>query len=429
MKTRVSLLKKLAAIMLVGAMAVGITACGDAQSKESSSKDESTTSTTSSTESKTEESASLVLWGAEDDQTMLKEMADAFVADHPTYTVEVRVQGEDTAKDAALNDLDATADVFAIAHDQLGALVEAGAVYPNTLYVDNIKNDCTEAALTAATYKDAVYGYPSSADTYFMYYDKSVFSEDDIKSFDKMLEVAKGAGKTVGFDMGNNYFTVSFWFANGVRLFGDTGSDLAGSTFNSPEALAVAKYISTLKGKGVQNINDGDATSAFTTSNLSAQVTGNWKANDYKTALGDNYGVAPLPTINIDGTDKQMISFSGVKIYVVKSSTKYPEAAMQLAAFVTNEENQAKRFADRALLPVNKTVAADPSVTEDPTIAAQIAQTANSIPMPKLPEMSNFWSDSSSAVTKEIYEGTITEANFQTKLDEWNALFSTAILE
>lgn len=107
MKTRVSLLKKLAAIMLVGAMAVGITACGDAQSKESSSKDESTTSTTSSTESKTEESASLVLWGAEDDQTMLKEMADAFVADHPTYTVEVRVQGEDTAKDAALNDLDA----------------------------------------------------------------------------------------------------------------------------------------------------------------------------------------------------------------------------------------------------------------------------------------------------------------------------------
>lgn len=95
MKTRVSLLKKLATIMLVGAMAVGITACGNTQS------------TTSSTESKTEESASLVLWGSENDQTMLKEMSDAFVADHPTYTVEVRVQGEDTAKYAALNDLDA----------------------------------------------------------------------------------------------------------------------------------------------------------------------------------------------------------------------------------------------------------------------------------------------------------------------------------
>lgn len=95
MKTRVSLLKKLATIMLVGAMAVGITACGNTQS------------TTSSTESETEESASLVLWGSENDQTMLKEMSDAFVADHPTYTVEVRVQGEDTAKYAALNDLDA----------------------------------------------------------------------------------------------------------------------------------------------------------------------------------------------------------------------------------------------------------------------------------------------------------------------------------
>jgi arabinogalactan oligomer/maltooligosaccharide transport system substrate-binding protein len=215
---------------------------------------------------------------------MLKEMAASFVAAHPTYTVEVRVTGEDKAKDAAMADLDAAADVFAIAHDQLGALVEAGAVYPNTLYAEEIAKNDSAAALTAATYDGTVYGYPSSAETYYLYYNKSVFAETDVASLDKMLQVASAAGKTVGFDMGNNYFTASFWFANNCKLFGDSGSDVKGSTFNSAEGLAVAKYIATLKAAGLQNINDGDAEQAFANGTLAAQVTGSWKTDAYKTA-------------------------------------------------------------------------------------------------------------------------------------------------
>jgi len=399
----------MSAAILAVAMLFGISAC--------STKDATAGS---------EKSAALVLWGAEDDQTMLKEMTTAFVVEHPTYTVEVRVTGEDKAKDAALADLDAAADVFAIAHDQLGALVEAGAVYPNTLYVDEITANDTGAALKAATYDGTVYGYPSSADTYFLYYDKSVFTEADVSSLDTMLTVASTAGKSVGFDMGNNYFTAAFWFANGCTLFGASGADVAGSTFNGPEGVAVAEYIATLQDTGLQNINDGDATTAFQNGTLAAQVTGNWKAEDYKAALGENYGVAKLPTVNIGGTDKQMISFSGVKLYVVKSNTQNPEPAMQLAAFLTNEENQLKRFTDRSLLPVNLSAAADPSVTADPTIAAQVAQTAFSIPMPSIPQMNNFWSPSSSAVTKEIFDGTATD--FAATLTTWQDLLATDVV-
>lgn len=430
MRIQKSMIKKVSAFVLVASLAAGLAACGG-----TTTTTETTTGTTAAPETTTaapEETtttgggeAALVLWGAEDDQEMLKEMATEFVAANPDCTVEVRVTGEDKAKDAALADLDAAADVFAIAHDQLGALAEAGAVYPNTLYAEDIAANDSEAALTAATYDGMVYGYPSSAETYYLYYDKSVFTEEDVMSLDKMLEVATAAEKTVGFDMGNNYFTVAFWFANGCKLFGDSGSDVAGTTFAGPEGVAVAEYIATLGDLGLQNINDGDAEQAFVNGTLAAQVTGSWKTDAYMTALGDNYGVAKLPTVNIGGADKQMISFSGVKLYVVKSNTAFPEQAMKLAAFVTSEENQLKRFNDRKLLPVNLKAAADPAVTADPTIAAQVNQAQFSIPMPSIPQMTNFWSESSMAVTKEIYEGKVED--YATALADWQTLLGSEI--
>jgi len=435
MKLSKTVVKKASAVILSIAMVSGLAACaGKTTTDTTTATPAATTKATAAattaapaetTAAAAEAAASLVLWGSEDDQVMLKEMAASFVGEHPTYTVEVRVTGADKAKDAAMADLDVAADVFQIPHDQLGALAEAGAVYPNTLYADEISANDSPAALTAATYGGTIYGYPNAIETYFLYYDKSVFTEADVASLDKMLEVASAADKTVGFDMGNNYFTASFWFANGCTLFGADGTDVAGSTFSSPEGLAVAEYIATLKAAGLQNIADGDATTAFA-SGLAAQVTGSWKAGDYKTALGDNYGVAKLPTVNIGGAEKQIVSFSGVKLYVVKSSTVYPEAAMQLAEYLSNETNQLKAFNDRQNLPINMVAAADPAVTADPTVAAQVAQSAFSIPMPSIPQMTNFWSDSSMAVTKEIYEGTATD--FQATLDAWKTLLETDVV-
>jgi len=435
MKLSKTVVKKVSAVILTIAMVSGLAACAGKTTTETTTAapavtTKATAAATTAAPAETtaaaaEAAAALVLWGSEDDQVMLKEMAASFVGEHPAYTVEVRVTGADKAKDAAMADLDVAADVFQIPHDQLGALAEAGAVYPNTLYADEISANDSPAALTAATYGGTIYGYPNAIETYFLYYDKSVFTEADVTSLDKMLEVASAADKTVGFDMGNNYFTASFWFANGCTLFGADGTDVAGSTFSSPEGLAVAEYIATLKDAGLQNIADGDATTAFA-SGLAAQVTGSWKAGDYKTALGDNYGVAKLPTVNVGGAEKQMVSFSGVKLYVVKSSTQYPEAAMQLAAFLSSETNQLKAFNDRQNLPINMVAAADPAVTADPTVAAQVAQSAFSIPMPSIPQMTNFWSDSSMAVTKEIYEGTATD--FQATLDAWKTLLETDVV-
>ena len=178
MKFSKTVAKKVSAIILAVAMVSGLAGCaGTTTTTDTTTKaPDTTTAATAATTTKaaettaaaTEAAATLVLWGSEDDQAMLKEMAASFVALHPTYTVSVAVTGADKAKDAALTDLDVAADVFQIPHDQLGALAEAGAVYPNTLYADKISKDDAPAALTAATYGGTIYGYPNAIETYFL---------------------------------------------------------------------------------------------------------------------------------------------------------------------------------------------------------------------------------------------------------------------
>ncbi|MEG2679196.1 MAG: extracellular solute-binding protein, partial [Oscillospiraceae bacterium] len=56
------------------------------------------------------------------------------------------------------------------------------------------------------------------------------------------------------------------------------------------------------------------------------------------------------------------------------SQTKNPDAAMLLAQWLTNEENQVKRFTDRAMGPSNVKAAANPDVMANPALAALALQ-------------------------------------------------------
>ena len=73
---------------------------------------------------------SLRVWGAQDDQSMIREMCDAFAKAHPEkkYTFSYGVVGEGEAKNIFLDDPDAAADVFHFAGDQIADLVSAGDI-------------------------------------------------------------------------------------------------------------------------------------------------------------------------------------------------------------------------------------------------------------------------------------------------------------
>ncbi|MDB8773744.1 tyrosine-type recombinase/integrase [Ruminococcus sp. 1001136sp1] len=104
-----------------------------------------------------DETISLTVWGAEEDQTLLKELIDNFQAAYPdqTFDIQIGVESESTAKDTVLTDVEAAADVYAFADDQITDLVKAGAL----LKLD----DCAEVLQMAGkTLDDVLLVFPTN---------------------------------------------------------------------------------------------------------------------------------------------------------------------------------------------------------------------------------------------------------------------------
>ena len=109
------------------------------------------------------------------------------------------------------------ADVFFLADDQLTSLAAGGALakVPNA---DEIKAANTEGAVAAASIGDTLYAYPMTADNgYFLYYDKTYFTDEDVKTLDRILEVAAENEKKFSMEWDSGWYLYSF--------FGNTGLD------------------------------------------------------------------------------------------------------------------------------------------------------------------------------------------------------------
>ena len=231
---------KTIALVMTAAMAATVLAgCGGGSSSSTapttSSKAPATSSTAPATSSTTPASTTteatkvnLTVWSPQEDQSdsnWLGKVCDAFNAAHPEWDITFKygVCSEGDAKTNLTNDPAAGADVYMYANDQIPDLVTAGAVAElGGSTVEAIKANNSETTVATVTYEDAIYGVPFTGNTWFMYYNKDIFTEDDVKSLDTMLEKGK-----VSFPLNNSWYFASFYAANGCTLFGADGTDKA----------------------------------------------------------------------------------------------------------------------------------------------------------------------------------------------------------
>ena len=322
----------------------------------------------------------LKVWGSQEDQEMLTGMIEEFKAANPgtNWTIELGVVGEPDARTKYLEDPEAAADVFAFPNDQVMDLVNAGALYEVTINKDAIVAANIQSAVDSATVDGKLYGYPMTADNgYFMYYDKSVFSEEDVKSLDKMLEVAQAAGKSVFMDVSNGWYIASFFIGAGNKFEMVDGKQVL--DFNNETGVKVGEAIKAFTAHPAFLTGDDNVLKAGLGSTIAAGVSGTWNAGDISTILGANYGATKLPEFTLGGVATQMGSFAGFKLMGVNSLTMYPEEAMALAEFLTNEANQVKRFETRKLGPANKNAAQNEAVLADVALSALAQQAPNSM--------------------------------------------------
>lgn len=430
--------KKAVTLLLVAAMtATMVAGCGnkaasnEAAADSTASDEAAATEETTGTEAAAEDTAdsdeeawsgTLTVWSPQEDQDTgwLAKECDAFKAAHPNWdiTFNYGVCAEGDAKSTITQDVENSADVYMLANDNIPDLVAANAIAElGGSYLDYVNTTNSDSIVASVTYNDAVVAFPFTSNTWFMYYDKSVFSDDDIKSFDTMLEKGK-----VSFPLSNSWYIQAFYVANGCTLFGDGTDEAAGVDFSGDKAATVTKYLVDLcKNPNFINDADGAGIAGLRDGSVNAIFSGTWDAESVKEALGNNMGVAALPTVNIGGTEGQMKSFVGSKAIGVNPNAENMQVAMSLAAFLAGENAQKDHYDMRNILPTNINIA----IADDPIATAVTkVMTDTSIMQPLVSTMGNYWSPAEN-MGKALVAGEITADNAAEKTEAMNTAMNT----
>ena len=336
-------------------------------------------------------SGEVKVWVAEATVEFTKAQVEAFKAANPEYanmTVTVQPVGEGDAASNMLTDVEAGADLYVFAQDQLARLVAAGAlevVLDENAEIVKAQNDA--GSVSAVMLGDTMYAYPMTSDNgYFLYYDKSVVT--DPTSMEAILADCEKAGKNVYFEINSGWYQTAFFFGAGCTL--TYGTDDAGNIVSMDCNYASENGVKALKAmielaKSPVFVNGSSASNA---TNLGAIVDGTWDAVAVQGILGENYAATKLPTI--DGF--QLGGFGGFKMLGVKPQTDEAKLAAcdALALFLSSGEVQTARFEAVGWGPSNLEAQQSEAVKADVALSALASQLAYCIGQGQYP--GEYWS-------------------------------------
>ncbi len=422
-------MKKVVALLTTMAMVFSLTACGGNPGAQENNKNQGNAG------SGGKQNVTLRVWGAEEDQTMLQGMIDSFkeqYQDQANFTIELGVESEADAKDDVLTDIEAAADVYALASDQIPDLVKAGALQSIDAMdavlqkyagksVEDVKNANSAGSVESATYQDTLYAFPMTADNgYFLFYDSNIVSPEEAQSWDSMLAAADAAGKKVGMTMASGWYNASFFYAAGFT----TGLNEDGTTtidWNGKADYTGVEVVQAMLNITSHNaflpVADGDLGNQIASGKLAAVVSGVWDAGAAQTSFGDGYAATKLPTFTIAGEQLQQGSAVGCKLVAVNAYSKNAGWATLLADWLTNEQNQVIRFEKRELGPSNINAASSEAVSENIAIAALTEQLQYGV----IQEAGGKFWDPTATFGEKIAQGQLAaddEAAIQKALDE-----------
>lgn len=420
MKKRV--LALLLGLILVVSMISGCESKGNNEST-AATKTDSSEVTAENAESEeptlTSDPVTLTVWeSAGGPDEFIKQAGEAFAEKYPNITIEfVNVELGDTCTQIALDGPAGVGpDLFAAPHDKLGELVSGGHIL-STENSEEVSNQVLSSCVSALTYDGTMYGYPISAETYALFYNKALISEGEVPTTWKDLMTfcekfnAENSGK-YGFimDVGNGYYSIIFTTSDNNRLFGLEGNNTTNSNINSEASVKGMEFFQSLRGvldAPAADLSTATCDAAFANGDVAMYITGLWNVTNF-TDAGLDFGVTTLPSL--PGNDTPAASFSGTRAMFVSAYSEYPAESAAFAEFLLSDEIQNLRFELTGSLPsTNVSV-------ESPYITGFTKQLEYAFPMPSIPQMSAYW-DAMNAASANIWDG----ANIQEELDACNS--------
>ena len=251
---------------------------------------------------------------------------------------------------------------------------------------ETVRKNNLEGSILAVTEGDTIYGYPISVDNgYILFYNKKYVSAEDAKTVEGILKACKKSNFKFSVSLTKGNILAGVFFGAGCESTWETNEEGAfiscTDTFSSDMGLKAAKGIYQITSSGVwTEYNSTDDISGKNP--CAALISDVGDTESLSEIWGGNLCATKLPAFTVDGETFQMGSFSNVQAIGIKpqSDTKKAVCLSKLAAYLSGEECQKKRFEECGVIPSNKKVAASKAVQSNIGYSALLAQDPYSVP-------------------------------------------------
>ncbi len=282
-------------------------------------------------------------------------------------------------------------DMFIAPNDNLGDEARAGLLADITDLAAGQLDGVSQLGIDGMSLDGKLYGIPETLKAVTLWYNKELLPTPPATT-DELLKLMQD-GTEVAFTYGC-YHDYGFFSAFGGEIFDSNWKVIADQGTGVVDAMTWLNQLYQISKANSWTKNDSDGLAPFTEGKAVAIVNGNWAMGDYKTALGDKLGVAPLPA-GPAGPAKPMLGVDG---FYFNPNSANKEAALKVALYLTNVKSQTVMMTDAGHVPVRT----DITIT-DPLIQGLVdAFNTGATIRPQVPQLGLYWSNFCG--TDQVYE-------------------------
>ncbi|GMU63271.1 MAG: hypothetical protein AMXMBFR34_50340 [Myxococcaceae bacterium] len=283
---------------------------------------------------------------------------------------------------------DAGPDVFIFAHERLRQFHRMQIVAPSTRWL--AKDAYLKPTVDALELDGDWYGYPLSLKCLALFSNTAKVpspprTTGELEALLPGLSHPARAEFGLAYEAGDFYFHAPIFFGFGGQLFDASGK----AQFDTPAMAASLAWVKSLQDRQFlpQEVSGALVKSLFNEGRAAMVISGPWFAGEIDASV--KYQVTPLPTV--DATGQPMSPFLGVEAAFVSSRSQSPEAAQELARFLSLGAATLERVKVGRQIPAERAAYEDPAVQADPLISAFRAVAERATPTPNTLEMARVW--------------------------------------
>ncbi len=423
--------KKLMAVILSVVMAMGLVACGTANTDNGGNNADSSDKavdepTKNDTKTAAESGDAITFWYMGDGSTEIEPLISKFTEE---TGIEVNIQsvpwGSLSEKLLTAISSQSGPDVMQTAVSRTAQLVDANAIIDMTDYIDSTdtfsKDKFFDASYESLKIGEKYYGVPWIADVSLLFYRTDLFEKAGYSEFPKTWDEFYNACKKVSEITGKYGYEIigandyNFLFCYPLQSGSEMITEDREPVFNQKEFVEAMEYLNSFYEAGTANriFDNVDRQSKLASGEIASCMGGTWLIPliEEIPELEGKWGVSTWP----QGPATNDSVYAGSNL-VITSWNKNTDACVKLIEYLSRPENQLAYFKQTSSLPAGKEAWENTELKGDKILAVFREQLDHARQFPKVPEIEEIAIDS----TKYFERISLGSEDVQKVMDEFN---------